>query len=339
MQQDEKSICIAITIGDINGIGPEVILRALQRPQPERQQMVVVDPPGALKWWAERLGYAWPAWPALTIDANLDALASPVAVLVDAEFPQPRLDVGRPTADSGRVAARAIETAARLALDGRVQAVVTAPIAKLALKLAGLDFPGHTEFLAHLCGASHPVMLLLAGTVRVAVATRHIPLRQVPEALSVAHLVQTLQVLHEDLRRRFAMAQPRIAVTGLNPHAGEQGAFGREEIEIIAPAIDVARRQGIEAVGPFPADALFARLLPKQRFDAVLAMYHDQGLIPLKMLARGAGVNYTCGLPIIRTSPDHGTAFDIAGKNQANESSMMEAIDLAMELAQTQQTG
>jgi len=153
------------------------------------------------------------------------------------------------------------------------------------------------------------------------------------------HIVQTLQVLHTDLCRRFGVARPRIAVTGLNPHAGEQGAFGREEIEIIAPAIDAVRRQGIEAVGPFPADALFARLLPKQRFDAILAMYHDQGLIPLKMLARGAGVNYTCGLPIIRTSPDHGTAFDIAGKNQADESSMMEAIDLAMELAQTQQTG
>ncbi|MDQ7053027.1 MAG: 4-hydroxythreonine-4-phosphate dehydrogenase PdxA [candidate division KSB1 bacterium] len=335
MPKVEQPIRIAITIGDINGIGPEVILRALQHPQPERRQVVVVDPPGALKWWAERLGFVWPDWPALTYDANLDALASPVVVLVDAEFSQPQLDVGRPTSDSGQVAAHAIETAVRLALNGRVHAVVTAPIAKSALKLAGLDYPGHTEFLAHLCGVPHPVMLLLAGTVRVAVATRHIPLRQVPDALSVEHLLQTLQVLNEDLRQRFGMAQPRIAVTGLNPHAGEQGTFGREEIQIIAPAIEAARRQHIEAVGPFPADALFARLLPKQRFDAVLAMYHDQGLIPLKMLARGAGVNYTCGLPIIRTSPDHGTAFDIAGKNQADESSMMEAIDLAMELAQT----
>ncbi len=339
MQQDEHSVRIAITIGDINGIGPEVILRVLQHPQPEQRQLVIVDPPGALKMWAKRLGFAWQNWPVLTSEAGIDALASPVAVLTDAEFREPQLEVGRPTAYSGQVAARAIETAARLALDGRVQAVVTAPISKSALKLAGLDFPGHTEFLAHLCGAPHPVMLLIAGTVRVAVATRHIPLRQVPEALSVEHIVQTLQVLNEDLRRRFGVARPRIAVTGLNPHAGEQGAFGREEIEIIAPAMDAVRRQGIEAVGPFPADALFARLLPKQRFDAILAMYHDQGLIPLKMLARGAGVNYTCGLPIIRTSPDHGTAFDIAGKNQADESSMMEAIDLAMELAQTQQTG
>jgi 4-hydroxythreonine-4-phosphate dehydrogenase len=196
---------------------------------------------------------------------------------------------------------------------------------------AGIPFSGHTEYLAARTGTAQVVMLLVAGTLRVALATTHLPLRQVPDALSVEGLAGTLRILDHDLRSRFGIARPRIAVCGLNPHAGERGHLGREEIDLIAPAIAAARARGLDLTGPLPADTLFtpARLTP---FDAVLAMYHDQGLPVLKYAGFGQAVNVTLGLPIIRSSVDHGTAYDLAATGKADAGSLRAAVTLAAEL-------
>jgi 4-hydroxythreonine-4-phosphate dehydrogenase len=213
--------------------------------------------------------------------------------------------------------------------------MVTAPISKQLMGQAGFAFPGHTELLAEIAGSGDPVMLLVGGSLRVALATIHLALRDVPAQITRPHLERTLAVVNADLRRRFAIAQPRIAVCGLNPHAGEGGRFGDEEAREIAPAVAAARASGIDAEGPLSADSLF-HLAAQGRFDAVLAMYHDQGLGPLKLHAFGHAVNVTLGLPLIRTSVDHGTAFDIAGQGRADAGSMEEAIRLAAELARNQ---
>jgi 4-hydroxythreonine-4-phosphate dehydrogenase len=197
---------------------------------------------------------------------------------------------------------------------------------------AGVPFTGHTEFLAELCGAPTPVMMLVAGTLRVALATTHLPLREVPAAISRKGLEAVLRVLHHDLRRRFAIAGPRILVCGLNPHAGEGGHLGREEIEVIGPVLEALRAEGMQLIGPLPADTLFT---PRQlaEGDAVLAMYHDQGLPVLKHAGFGEAVNVTLGLPIIRTSVDHGTALDLAGSGRAEAGSLEAAVQLALQLA------
>ncbi|RIK76264.1 4-hydroxythreonine-4-phosphate dehydrogenase PdxA, partial [candidate division KSB1 bacterium] len=216
-------------------------------------------------------------------------------------------------------------------------AIVTGPIAKVALAAAGYNYPGQTEFIAERQGAKHFAMMLIAGSFRVALVTTHLPLRNVAAAITQEKIIDKLRVLHRELRSRFNIPAPKIAVTGLNPHAGESGMLGKEEEEIIKPALAQAQREGIAASGPFSADALFGRYAnrtgdEKLSFDAFLTMYHDQGLIPLKMAGFGRAVNYTAGLPIVRTSPDHGTAFDIAGKGIANPTSMIEAIQLAVDI-------
>jgi 4-hydroxythreonine-4-phosphate dehydrogenase len=238
-----------------------------------------------------------------------------------------------PAAASGVI--EAIRGAAQDCLSGKLDALVTAPISKHVIGEAGFDYPGHTELLAEVAGSERAVMLLVGGpekrVLRVALATIHCALREVPERLSHKGLVRTLEVLQHDLVARFDLAAPRIAVCGLNPHAGEQGRFGDEEARIIAPALEEARGAGIDARGPLPADSLFHRAASGE-FDCVLGMYHDQALGPLKLHAFGRAVNVTLGLPFIRTSVDHGTAFDIAGRDQANPQSLIEAVSLAREL-------
>jgi 4-hydroxythreonine-4-phosphate dehydrogenase len=218
---------------------------------------------------------------------------------------------------------------------GEYAAIVTAPVQKSALNAAGVPFTGHTEYLAHRCGAKQVVMMLVGGGLRVALATTHLPLAAVPRALSIDGLTAVIEVLHADLRSKFGIADPRIGVCGLNPHAGEDGYLGREEIDIIAPALERLRARGMRLEGPLPADTVF---VPAQarRFDAILAMYHDQGLAPLKYASFGHGVNVTLGLPFIRTSVDHGTALDLAGSGRADAGSMRAAIALAIELARRQ---
>lgn len=326
---------IALTLGDINGIGPEVILKALaQWSHPPTVRIAIVGPVAAIQFWQERLKYErhfpliynlseWPAH-------------ENVAVL-RADFDDAAVEIGNWTRSSGRVAAQALLCAADWAKNGLAHAIVTGPTAKVALVSAGYDYPGQTEFIAERLNAKYFAMVLMAGSFRVALVTTHVPLRKVAQALSQEKIVEKLRVLHQDLQQRFGIVSPKIAVTGLNPHAGESGVLGGEEQEIIQPALAQAQNEGIAASGPFPADALFGRYAnrgpgEKASFDAFLAMYHDQGLIPLKMAGFGRAVNYTAGLPVVRTSPDHGTAFDIAGKGVANPTSMIEALQLAVDI-------
>jgi 4-hydroxythreonine-4-phosphate dehydrogenase len=235
------------------------------------------------------------------------------------------------SAEAGRAAYDAVVEAVADAMRGRVQAVATAPLNKQALRLAGLPWSGHTDLLAHLTGAGHVAMMFYSEPLRVVLATVHVPLADVPRTLTKGALEATIEVTSRDLPR-FGIDRPRIAVAGLNPHAGEQGLFGREEEEVIAPAIAGCRARGIEVAGPFPADTLFVRA-HRGEFDVVVACYHDQGLIPVKLMAFGQAVNVTLGLPIVRTSVDHGTAFDIAGKGVADPGSMCAAVRLAARLA------
>jgi 4-hydroxythreonine-4-phosphate dehydrogenase len=217
-------------------------------------------------------------------------------------------------------------------LAGQYDAMVTAPVQKSVINDAGIGFTGHTEYLAERARAPHVVMMLVGGGLRVALATTHLPLLEVPRAIRTADLVQTLRVMDRDLKKRFRIARPRILVAGLNPHSGEGGHFGAEDSEIIAPAVSQAQSAGIDARGPFPADTIFVPERVKHA-DCVLAMYHDQGLPVLKYASFGQGVNVTLGLPFVRTSVDHGTALDIAGTGRADPGSLIEAVKLAIELA------
>lgn len=321
---------IAITIGDMNGIGPEVTLKALAQilASPKNFRAAIIGPAAVMEFWQTHLRMTlplprisnWEAWPANATVVLFDESGEPAPV-----------QIGALSTPAGKIAGAALRRAIALAQEKKVQAIVTAPVNKHALHLAGYRYPGQTELLAEGLGARDFAMMLVAEDFRVALATTHLPLRQVAAAITTDLILRRLRVVHQDLTARFCLAAPRIAVTGLNPHAGEGGLLGEEEQTIIAPAIQLARAAGIAADGPFSADALFGQYKNK-RFEAYLAMYHDQGLIPLKMFGFGRAVNYTAGLPVIRTSPDHGTAFDIAGKNRANAASMVEAIRLAANL-------
>jgi 4-hydroxythreonine-4-phosphate dehydrogenase len=282
---------IAITAGDPAGIGPEIAGRAAADPRVLAVCEPVIYGPGS-----------------------------------DQQF-QP----GVLSADAGRAGYRAICDAVRDAMDGAVQAVVTAPINKLAWSMAGVPFPGHTELLAHLTGSARVAMMFWSEPLKVVLATVHLPLARVPSVLTRELLDGIIDLTAAELPR-FGLRQPRIAVAGLNPHAGEQGLLGDEEQRVFEPAIESARARGIRIEGPFPGDTVFVRAM-RGEFDAVIASYHDQGLIPVKMAAFGQAVNVTLGLPIIRTSVDHGTAFDIAGKGVADVSSLITATLLAARLA------
>lgn len=239
---------------------------------------------------------------------------------------------GRLDVRNARYVLATLDRALAGALRGEYAAIVTAPVQKSVLNEAGVPFTGHTEYLQQRSGARQVVMMLVGGGLRVALATTHLPLSAVPAALSIDGLIAVLEVLHADLRAKFGIDAPRIGVCGLNPHAGEGGYLGREEIEVIAPALERLRARGLRLEGPLAADTAFVPANAR-RFDAILAMYHDQGLAPLKYASFGQGVNVTLGLPFIRTSVDHGTALDLAGTGRADAGSMRAAIALAIELA------
>jgi len=310
---------IACTIGDINGIGPEVLLKALSLSAIHDQcRCLIVGSRRLISTYARAI----PCGPIEEADEGIAAggrLVPIVDIPTDAE-----IALGQVMPDAGRLAGESIRRAATMAIAGEVDAVVTMPVSKTALNAGGFDFPGHTEMLAAL-GGGRPLMMLIAHGMRVAVATSHVSLANVPRLITWALLEEKLRDLHESLRRDFGIDRPRIAVLALNPHGGEDGLFGREELDVIGPSVRRLASEGIEVMGPLAADGFFARYVPGE-YDAILAMYHDQGLIPLKMFARGGGVNYTAGLPIVRTSPDHGTAFSIAGLGIADETSTIEAI-------------
>ena len=325
---------LLVTMGDAAGIGPEIVARAFDAGHAPR--CIVVGDVGVMRRAAALHPQAM--LPVALIDDVTDADALPAHVLPVLQPPGlpaglDTLPWGRVDARAGAAAARCIEHAVALVLAGRADGVVTAPIHKEALAAAGVPYPGHTELLQALAGGPQgapPVRMMLAnGELRVVLVTIHVALRQAIEQLSTERVLQTLRITDEALRR-IGMTSPRLGVAGLNPHAGEGGLFGDEETRVIAPAIAQAVAEGIDARGPFPPDTVFMRARHTAshpgEFDAVVAMTHDHGLIPVKYLGVEHGVNVTLGLPFVRTSPDHGTAFDIAGRGVADPSSLVAAL-------------
>ncbi len=322
---------LAVTLGEPAGIGPELILAAWRDRAAGTPPFVALADPDHLERLARTLGW--------------DVSVARVATAAEAEqvFPHhlPVLPLagtitgvpGKPEAANAPMVIEAIERAVRLARDGSVGGLVTMPINKHVLQTAGFGFPGHTEFLGHLAGGGAvPVMLLAVAGLRVVPVTVHISLADVPRHLSARGITGTARILATALRRDFGIAAPRIAVAGLNPHAGEAGSMGQEEIDIIAPAIGELQAEGMAVTGPHPADSLF-HAEARERYDAALCMYHDQALIPLKTIDFHKGVNITIGLPFVRTSPDHGTAFDIAGTGRARPDSTLAALHMATQMA------
>ena len=322
---------IAVTMGDPAGIGPEVVLKAIASPAVGAAcRPVVFGHDAALREAAARLHLAG-EWATVADLADVPRGGAPV-VLDLGGAPLDQLFAARPTPEGGAACLRYIGAAADAARDGLADAVATAPIHKQAIALAGCRFSGHTDLLADRLGARHVVMMLAGGPLRVALVTTHIALADVPDALSTDGIVATARVTDAALRRWFGIAEPRLAVCGLNPHASDGSRFGTEELRLIEPAVVELRHHGVRARGPLPPDTCFLRAA-RGAFDAVVAMYHDQGLIPLKLLAFDDAVNITLGLPIVRTSADHGTAYDIAGRGVASPASMIAAIVLAARMA------
>jgi len=324
---------LAITLGDPNGIGPEITLRAVSSARVRRAcTPVLVGPERVFRDVRALLNLPLRFLVAEGEPGREELESFPPHVTIVASSDFARVEPGLLRAEAGEAAAAAIRRAVSLALGDVAGGIVTAPIAKIVMQKAGLPFPGHTEFLQQLTGAPDVAMMLVCRALKVGLVTIHEPLRGVPPLLSAELVHRKARLVLEALRRDWLIARPRLAMLGLNPHAGESGMLGREELDVLTPALERLRGEREICDGPFPADAFFARYRAGS-WDAVLAMYHDQGLIPLKMLARGKGVNVTAGLPFIRTSPDHGTAFAIAGKGVADPSSMIEAILLAARLA------
>ena len=339
---------LAITMGDAAGIGPEIIAKAFRDAPEALRGCFVAGDVATLRRAAALVQGAGVPLPVALIEHPADALEAPprcVPVLQVVEPPAVPVPLGRISAVAGRMAGDAVDWAARAALRGDIAGLVTAPLHKEALSAAGAPYaryPGHTELLQAVAAehlgkpvAELPVRMMLANDeLRTVLVSIHLSLRDAIEKVTVGNILQTLRITHTSVGAAL-QRQPRIAVAGLNPHAGEGGLFGREEIEAIAPAIAQARAEGIDAQGPFAPDTVFMRARGFAEFDVVVAMYHDQGLIPVKYLGVEQGVNVTLGLPLVRTSPDHGTAFDLAGSGRADAASLLAAVRMARRMAQT----
>ena len=331
---------LALTLGDPAGVGPEIIVKAWQALRREDLSFLVV---GDFQALASASAAGASILRRITSPQEAPRAFADALPVLDLPLRAPVV-AGQPSAAAAPLVIQWIETAVGLALRGDVAGVVTAPIAKAPLYAAGFKFPGHTEFLGDLTaaasfdGARGPIMMLTAQDLRVTLVTVHAALARVPELISIQSIVNAGLVTAQALRRDFAIAEPRVVVAGLNPHAGESGSLGREEIEIVEPAVRALCDLGVNATGPYPADSLFPEAM-RARYDAAVCLYHDQALIPVKMLDFWGGVNVTLGLPIVRTSPDHGTAFDIAGRGVARPDSLVAAIRLADEIARRRQAG
>ncbi|MCE5299669.1 MAG: 4-hydroxythreonine-4-phosphate dehydrogenase PdxA [Spirochaetia bacterium] len=328
-----KRLKIAITMGDPAGIGPEIIakMHLLHDVYKEADVFVIGDLFPMLS--AQRTISAKLNIKPITNINNMSRDKNTINLL---DMKILKLDdycISESSPKAGMASFLYLKKAIELAHSKKIDGFVTAPINKHSLHLAGLKYPGHTEILAEFTKTKDFAMMLMSDKLRVVLATTHCAIADVPKKINTADLVRRLKLIDLSLRKDFGLIKPSIAVCGLNPHAGEQGAFGREEIMVISPAIKKARALGINADGPHPADTLFERVVNHRTHDAVLAMYHDQGLVPLKMLSFETGVNVTLGLPIVRTSPDHGTAYDIAGTGKAHEGSMWSAFETAVLMA------
>lgn len=330
---------VGITMGDASGIGPEVIAKALASlGRLGLAYFLVIGDGGVFRSAIDELRIPLNL---TTIDHINDAVFDhkhSIALLDMKNLKLRELRRGEVNPACGRASIEYIQEAVKLALERRIDAVVTAPISKEAVKLAGFDWPGHTEFLAHLTETEDFAMMVVGGPLKVVLVTTHLALQKVSESITQAKVYRTVELTHRWLKGNFGLLSPRIGVSSLNPHCGEAGIFGNEEAEKIRPAVERAKAEGIDARGPIPSDALFKQAY-KGQYDAVIAMYHDQGLIPIKMIAGEVGVNVTLGLPLIRTSPAHGTAFDIAGRGEASPRSMIKAIEMAIDLIKKRDEG
>ncbi|MGD8480628.1 MAG: 4-hydroxythreonine-4-phosphate dehydrogenase PdxA [Methyloceanibacter sp.] len=322
---------LALTIGDPAGIGPDITLLAFCARHRERlPPFIFLGDRLTLEDRASQLGLSLHIETVTRPIEAIELFAEALPVL-SVPLPSP-VRAGSPEQGAMPTVISSIDAAVEMVKSGEASAVVTNPISKSHLYKAGFKFPGHTEYLAALAEKNgqvpHPVMMLAAGILKVIPTTIHVPLKDVPGALTSELLAKTIAITDHDMRRWFGLARPRIAVSGLNPHAGEEGNLGREEVDMIRSAIVAAQHAGIDVSGPYPADTLF-HAASRKRYDVAICMYHDQALIPFKTLAFEEGVNVTLGLPFVRTSPDHGTAFDIAGTGKANPTSLIEALRLA----------
>jgi len=312
----ERGPRLALTLGDPAGIGPEIILRALASTERPRAEWVVYGPVASLRDRSRRF--------------SLPAVETLGVSLVDVAGDE--VEPGAVSAAGGRAATAAVLRAASDALAGQVAGLVTAPLNKESLRAAGQPWPGHTEMLASAAGVTDVAMMFVGGGLRVALLTIHRSLRSVPDAIDRPLVERVVRLVHRELPRFAANERRRIAVCGVNPHAGENGLFGREELDVLRPALAALRAEGIDVVGPLPADSVFPKAA-RGEYDAVVAAYHDQGLVPVKLVAFGSAVNVTLGLPFVRTSVDHGTAFDIAERGAADPGSLLAAMRLAVTLA------
>ena len=319
---------IGITMGDPAGIGPEIILKAVPQsygflgciPVVIGDRVTLERAARVIKWKGH----------VQTISRPEDARYLPdyIQVIVPEGLGPVPYEPGRPTVEGGRASAIFISEAVSMAMKGRIKAVVTCPINKAMLNNAGYCFEGHTQMIASLTGCNSYVMMLAGERLRVALVTIHVPLVKVPELITVTNVYKTIAITHKALVKDFAIPEPRIGIAALNPHAGERGLFGREEEDVINPAVQKAQAHGMSVEGALPADTLFWRAY-RGEFDAVVAMYHDQGLAPLKLIHFDDAVNITLGLPIVRTSVDHGTAYELAGTGRANHTSLLNALRMA----------
>lgn len=324
-----KRIRVGISIGDLNGIGMEIIMKTLADPRVTQDITPIVYGSGKVaSYYKKALGMHEFSFNLI----NQAEEANPKKPnLVNVWNEEVNIVPGQASETGGKYAFRSLEAAVKDMAAGKIDVLVTAPINKNVIQSENFKFPGHTEYLASLSNVDEALMMMVADDLRVGVVTGHIPLSDVPKALNRDKIAAHIRKMNQSLIRDFGIRKPRIAVLGLNPHAGEEGLLGEEDKNIILPAIQAVKNEGVMVFGPYPADGFFGSSNFK-KFDGVLAMYHDQGLAPFKALSFDNGVNFTAGLPIVRTSPDHGTGYDIAGKNEASENSFRNALYLACDV-------
>lgn len=333
---EDKMIRVGITHGDINGIGYEVILKTFSD-----QRMTELCVP-IIYGSSKVAAYHRKALDLPAVNINVVSRAEEAGLnrvnIINCVEDDIKVELTQSTPVAGRAAYKALEAAVADLKSGAIDVLVTAPINKHNIQNAQFHFPGHTEYLEQTLGdGQKALMILMTDTLRVALVTGHIPVSQVPSQITIENIVTKLRVFNQSLKQDFTIIKPRIAVLALNPHAGDNGVIGNEEAEIIKPAMEEAERLGVMSFGPFPADGFFGSKMYED-FDGVLAMYHDQGLAPFKALAMEEGVNYTAGLPFVRTSPAHGTAYNIAGQNLASESSFRQAVYTALDVYRSRQS-
>ena len=329
MSDNNESVKVGISVGDINGVGMEVIMKTLKDNRTlDNITAIVYGSTHLTSYYKKALGYS--QFNFNKVD-SVDHAKPNKANLINVWDDEVKVTMGESTEDGGAYALKSLEAATADLAAGKIDVLVTAPINKNNIQSEGFNFPGHTEYLTKYANAEESLMLMVDGNLRIGVATNHIPLKEVSEALTKEVIINKVKLMAAALIKDFGVNAPKIAVLGLNPHAGDDGLLGSEEEEVIIPALEALSEAGILAYGPYAADGLFGSG-NYNKFDGVLAMYHDQGLVPFKAISGGNGVNFTAGLPIVRTSPDHGTAFDIVGKDQASEASFRKALFTAVDI-------